>query len=1238
MIFTQEKDSYNVVNDADVPITFQEGLEINKQYNDAYTFDYDPDLEHNVFKDTVFKLNQLGYDTIAPSERMIKNLSYYLGNGMQLPGEYDRGKKEIFKFVNEARLANPDDKELQLLPSSEEELKLIKDKRTINKIAAKKMYDQSDYASWGKEAAGTLASEFSSTPMLVYLASALPIATGIGMLPTAGARIAAWVGEGAIGGFLIEKTQQSKSKELIKKLNLTLQNEEVRQDIINAGFDPDNLNLTQEELDTRLLYSWAAGALLGGGLSVIGETGNSILKKIIQGDANAINAVDDAYHKTITIAQGPINQLTPAQAIKHVQKISQAMDDAQFSSPYVNKNYNDIDPINDIDQTILDIEEKILEEGQKFSKKQKRNLKAIMEHHNYHVQTHNSVVAQKHLSLDEASGEYQIKVVDVQEKDLFDNAKKAQDFFNTVLAQKKIKLSRIDAKYVDDRLRELGVDDAQKYNNSLPKDPKERKQKLLNDNARVRLITQLLEQKVKNESTNIGRYMSMQRLATDFLEVSFARNVMPGNVSSTQRAIFNDFMSRLDDPKLHNLKWHKIDEHDMQNIVREMYGESTGDEAAALVAKKFRLALDDARQLNNHYGGNMGRLDNYFPQHHNQLKIGKVSPEDWANFIYNKLDKSRTAQAFNFDEKFLNENGTLNAVGEIEFKTRLTNIHSDIVTGSSRDPFKFASTKEKATGNDSMRYLFFKDADSYLSYSKEYGKNPIESLSKYFDHVSNDIALMKVFGPSVIQNAKGILKFARDFDAKVRGNKAGNTESAFDRLFDHITGNDNIPDSHNWSYLGTETRALLVTAQLGSAYLASLADLSYGYMTRVMNGMSNKDTVQNYVKFMAGDKAKAREARVVGLDIAEEIRASSRIHGEVLGHGPFSWMAQNLMKVSLLQPGTIAGRTAFKYEFQFHLRDIAKKSFDSLDSNIKFMYERYGITKADHEALGQTKLYKSNIDNKVNYLRISDIENAETKQKFYTYMFSETEAAVPSYMARSRGDMMRGHQPGTIAGETLRNVFLFKNFPMTVIYTQGARAINTMAKHPGHMRYIYPTQGFLMVSLAGYLIMNARNIAQGEDTSNMNPKTLSMGIMYGGGLGIFGDLLLHDNTRYGQTPIGAALGPVFGLGNDTLGLLGLKRFQDALYRNEDITKNFGGDAITFLDRYTPYNNLWYTRAATDRLIFDNLRRAFDANYEERKRRTQRRMDKENRSFFIDRDRFRIKRAPKIQLFDWKMHE
>ena len=1231
MIFNKENDVFNVAGKAEIPYSRKEAFDISKRYEELFTYDYDVDLEHRIFEDMVEKLNGLGYDVEAPHTSLETTL---LGIDISPPNQYERNKSALYNLMQQARMENPKDADLGLLPGSEKELQKIKDGRTINRIVAKKFYDQSDYASWGADMAGSIAAQFKDTPMLMYLASIPVVGTGFGLLPTAGARIAAWVGEGMIGGYLIESTQQSKSRELIKKLDLTLQNEEVRQDLIEIGINPDTLNLTQEELDTRLLYSWVAGGILAGGIGVIGEGGAALVKRIFNGDAKTLDLVDDAYHKTSTIMQGPVEQLTPKQVIQHVKKIAQASDNMQFSKNYVRKDYQPIQGIDDIDKAIDDI---ATQYNVTFTKKQKRNMKGIMDHHNYHVEVHNSVVNQKHLNWDDEVGEWGLKVDDIAEDDIFKNATKAQNDFNEVLKQGKVKLSKLDAKFVKDRFRELGVDDAKKYKANLPKDAEARRQQLLNDNARVRLISQLLEQKVKNEKTNIGRYMSMQKLATDFLEISFSRNVMPGNVSSTQRAIFQDFMNRLDDPKLHKVKWNKIDEHDMDNIVREMYGEATGDEMAGLIAKRFALALEDARTLKNHYGGNIAKLNNYFPQAHNQIKIGKVSDEDWTDFILPKLDTERTAQNLGMDKKFLNADNSLNEAGQLEMRRILKSIHEDITLGSARQPFKSLSdTASIKTRDDQMRYLIFSSADDYLAYAKEYGENPVHSLSKYFNHMSNDIALMKVFGPDVIKNSKGILKFAEDFDARVLGRRR--QSGAFDRLFDHIRGTDNVPQNHNWSTFGREMRALLVTAQLGSAYLASLADLSYGYITRSINGMPAKNTINNYVKFMAGNKDIAREARVVGMEIAEEIRANTRIHGEVLGNGPFSWMAQNLMKISLLQPGTIAGRTAFKYEFQFHLKNIANKSFDSLDENIKFMYQRYGITKADHEALAKVPLYKSVNDTKVTYLRVADIEDPNIRQKFYTYMFSETETAVPSYMARSRADMMQGYQPGTVGGEVLRNVFLFKNFPMTILYTQGARAINTMAKHPGHMRYIYPLQGLIMTSIAGYLIMNARNLAQGEDTTTMNPKTLSMGMMYGGGLGIFGDLFLHDTTRYGQTPIGAALGPVFGLANDTIGLLGLKQFQDALYRNKDSTDRLVPNAITFLDRYTPYNNLWYTRAATDRLIFDNLRKSLDPKYDERKRRLEKRLEKEGRSFFIDRDSFKFKRAPKIQLLDWKMHE
>ena len=1235
MIFTKENDLFAARGRAEIPYSKTEARTISKKYEEIFTYDYSVDLEHNIFDDIVSKLQDLGINAEAPH----KPLTALMTGNINLDAAYANNKEKLYKLILEAKNENPNDSDLNLLPSSEQELQLIKDKRTINRIAAKKFYDQSDYASWGQDIIGSAQAQFTDTPLLMYLSSLAVLSPATALMKTAASRIAFYVAEGAIGGFAVEKTQQSKSRQIIKDLNLTLQNKQVRQELLDAGLNPDNLNLTQEQLDSRLFYAWAGGALLAGGIGAIGRAGvgaSTLLKKFMLGDATVLNTVDDLYHKTATVMQGPLKRLNPEEALTHIKKIAEASDTMQFGKNYVKKDYQFIDVIPDINKAIDDIEQNLLEEGTKFTKEQKKRLRGLMEHHNYHTEVHNSVVNQKHLNFDNEAGEWGLKVDDIAEDDIFKNATQAQSFFNDILKQGKVKLSKLDAKFVKDRFRELGVDDAKKYKANLPKDAEARRQQLLNDNARVRLITQLLEQKVKNETTNIGRYMSMQKLATDFLEISFARNVMPGNVTSTQRAIFQDFMNRLDDPKLHKVKWSKMDDHDMDNIVRAMYGEPTNDEMANLIAKRFALALEDARTLKNHYGGNIAFMNNYFPQAHNQLKVGQVSDDVWIDFILPKLDLERTAQNLGIDAKFINADGSLNAAGQRIIKEKLSSIHEDIMLGSAREPFKtLPKNASIKTRDDQMRYLIFSNADNYLAYAKEYGENPIMTLSKYFNHMSNDIALMKVFGPNVIDNAKGILKFAQDMDARIVGRRR--PSGAFDRLFDHIRGTDNVPQ-HNWSKYGTETRALLVTAQLGSAYLASLADLSYGYITRSINGMPAAKTINNYVKFMAGNKDIAREARVVGMDIAEEIRANSRIHGEVLGDGPFSWMAQNLMKISLLQPGTIAGRTAFKYEFQFHLKNIANKSFDSLDENIKFMYQRYGITKADHDALAKVPLYKSINDEKVTYLRVADIEDRNIRQKYYTYMFAETETAVPSYMARSRGDMIQGYQPGTVGGEFTRSLFLFKNFPMTVLYTQAARAINVMAKHPGHMRYIYPLQGLTMTSIAGYLIMNARNLAQGEDTTTMNPGTLAQGLMYGGGLGIFGDLFLHDTTRYGQTPLGAAAGPVFGLGNDILGLLGLKQFQDALYRNKDTTDRFASNLITFFDRYTPYNNLWYTRAATDRLIFDNLRKSLDPKYEERKRRLERRLQKEGRSFFIDRNKFQIKRAPKIQLLDWKMHE
>tara|TARA_R110002012_G_scaffold265361_1_gene448755 strand:- start:69 stop:3782 length:3714 start_codon:yes stop_codon:yes gene_type:complete len=1233
-LFDRTSITFGAPKRASVSYTSNEKRLIYKEAERVHTSDYLPEETTRIFKSTIDELNlkvKHPDDTVPLQPTPM----------VTVEGEYEKGKKALYAAVMQLRVQDPYNKKLMAYPTSDEELQEIVNKSTINRLSAEQFLSASDYDSWAMQMLGSVQAHLTDTPMLTYMAAIPVIATPVGLLSTAGARIAFWVGEGMIGGALIEKTQQNKNKALIKKLNLTLDNSEVRQDIIEAGINPDNLKITQDELDQRFLYAWASGALLGGTLNIpIGKVGRNLLNKIMRGDAKTMKLVDDAYHDTAVINAGNnTKKMNQGEAMLHIKKIAEATKALQHGKKYVKKDYKKIEPIEDLDKAIKDIETNLLDEGKTFNKKQSRKIKALMDDYNYNVQMHNAVIEQKHLKWNDNLADWELKVDDIKVEDIFTNAKILQESFNQVIKQKKV-LNKIQGKYINDRLKEIGVDDIKKYQANLPKDAKQRRLKILNDNAQVRLLTQLIKHKELNPTTNIGRYMSMQKLSTDFLEISFSRDVIPGNVASTQRAIFQDFMNRLDDPDLHKIKWSKISKHDMNNIVKEMYGESTGDVVAAKVAKKLALALEDARVLHNHYGGNLAKRRNYFPQHHNQLAIGKVSSQEWINFTKQKLDKETTAKNLNLDDKFFTD-GVLNTKGDKELDRILDKIHESIATGEQKVPFNSLSTDAKSfkTKDDQMRYLIFDTADDFLAYQAQYGKSPMEAMYGYFNHMSNDIAFRKVFGPNIVQNAKGINQFAQNFDALIRGERR--YSGSFDRLFDHISGTDSIPMHKTGNFIGTEIRAGLVTAQLGSAYLASLADISFGYMTRNINGMKGSTGAQNYIKYMAGNKHLAREANIVGLEIGEELRHGARIHGDVFGNGPFSWMANNLMKISLLQPGTIAARTAFKYEFQFHLRNIAKKSFNDLDNKILAMYKRYGITKQDHEALAKVKLFKSKYDNKVNYLRVSDIEDQIIRQKFYTYMFSETEAAVPSYMARSRADMMSlfsgksGHRPGTGAGELARAAFLFKNFPMTIVYTHLARTTNLISKGQGGAGIIYATQLMLTTGTAGYLIMNARKIMNGEDTTTMNPSTLAQGLMYGGGLGIFGDMFLHDSTKYGQTFMGTLAGPVWGLGNDVVGLMGLGEFQDALYRGKDSTDKWGGKLVSFLDRYTPYNNLWYTRAATDRLIFDNMRKYLDVNYQDRIRRHERRLRKEGREFFIDRQSFGFKRMPKFQLFDWK---
>ena len=93
-------------------------------------------------------------------------------------------------------------------------------------------------------------------------------------------------------------------------------------------------------------------------------------------------------------------------------------------------------------------------------------------------------------------------------------------------------------------------------------------------------------------------------------------------------------------------------------------------------------------------------------------------------------------------------------------------------------------------------------------------------------------------------------------------------------------------------------------------------------------------------------------------------------------------------------------------------------------------------------------------------------------------------------------------------------------------------------------------------------------------------------------LGIYGDFLLSTNTSYGQTPLAVLSGPVAGYLEQMIGLT-----QGSMVRAAQGKKvDFGAELIQFLKGNIPLQNLWYTKAITDRMIFNQLQEMVSPGY------------------------------------------
>jgi len=648
----------------------------------------------------------------------------------------------------------------------------------------------------------------------------------------------------------------------------------------------------------------------------------------------------------------------------------------------------------------------------------------------------------------------------------------------------------------------------------------------------------------------------------------------------------------------------------LRNMVREVFGEDTGDASAKEFAEAWHQIEDSLRKRFNAAGGAIPKRKDWgLPQFNNTLKVRSATFEEWRDYTMERIDPI----------KMIDETTGMRITPE-KLEIALTQAYETIRTDGFNKliPGSQAQGRSIATRRTDHRFLVFKNADAWMEYQERFGNDdPFDTMIGHIQSMSRDIGMMEILGP----NPKATIKFLQD---KIRIQAAGdealenaaNTYSEnLESLYLASMGANNLPINGTFGRTFAGLRQVLQSAQLGAASISAITDLNFNRMARQFNGLPVTGMIGQYMKLLSPLSAEEQGKLAIRLGLIAEgwnsiASAQMRFTGDISGPEITRRIADFTMRASLLSPITQAGRWAFGMEFLGTLADNVGKTFDELSPELRNTMERYNL-RADHwDYMRKTPLYEYE---GASFLRPDDIEARtdirpdlarDLATRLLEMVETETNFAVPSSSLRGRVALTGETRPGTIAGELTRSFAMYKNFGVTLINTHIMRGMNQKGVK-GRGRYFADL--IISTTIMGALALQLKEMSKGRDPRPAtNTQFWLASFLQGGGLGIFGDFMFSNINRFDRGLAETIAGPVVGFADDvrklTLGNL------VEVASGEDT--NIASETIQFAGRYTPGSSLWYSRLGMERLILDQLRLQTDPKARSKMKRLESRYRRE----------------------------
>lgn len=694
------------------------------------------------------------------------------------------------------------------------------------------------------------------------------------------------------------------------------------------------------------------------------------------------------------------------------------------------------------------------------------------------------------------------------------------------------------------------------------------------------------------------------------------------SIESATRAIRDDSLSRmLDVIDVTKGKFMGLFQDEAGNLalVRELHGEDSGVPEAKVAAKQFKEVTEQLRQRFNRAGGDVGFLDDWaMPRDHSQVRVAK----DQAKWVGDHIQWANRA-------KYMKEDGS--PMNDAELTDFLNHAWQTLATGgvNKLEPGNVAGNGMRANRGSESRQIHYKDAESFIAAQKAYGeRNLLELLIGHIDRAARDISLVENLGP----NPNNQLRYFLDEGQKVtdmadpkKTDKTAKQRRKIEHLYEEVAGTREPPASPALANGFDTYRALNVASRLGSAVLTSITDQGTLGLTASMNGMPVMKVFANEIRMLnpasAGDRRAAQRA---GLGLNQLIGSLNRWGADGLGtteqiSGRVSKFSQTaaskVMQASGLNALTAGTQRAFGATMMDTIGDMSRRhqTIAALDPADSKRLLGQGVTETDWSVwrLAQPEDWRGVGDTVLTANSIYRIPNADlvplarqlstTPQrlkdqaatKLLGTVLDETNMAIIEPGAREKALMHGGVERGTWKGELQRSFWQFKSFSIAMMMRHIRR---------GMAQEGWGKAGYIGTLVASTTVLGGMAIQLGEIAAGRDPKDITddekLGVpglrfgiasfLKGGALGLYGDFLFSDTSQGGQSFIGAIGGPIAG------DIEALSKLKGSAADGKG--SQVGGNLVRFAKSHTPAANLWYTRAATDHLIFNQLQDYFSPGY------------------------------------------